>query len=79
MAERGIVVAILRLLKKTPNSFCWKEHGGMYELPAYVHACAHICRPIEKSCIAENDNKNGHAGAKWLIIIYYTTFMHRLF
>ena len=22
--------AILRLLKKTPNCFCWKEHGGMY-------------------------------------------------
>ena len=30
MAERDIVAAILRLLKKTPNCFCWKEHGGMY-------------------------------------------------
>ena len=30
MAERDIVAAILRLLKKTPCCFCWKEHGGMY-------------------------------------------------
>lgn len=30
MAERDIVAAILRLLKKTPNCFCWKEHGGRY-------------------------------------------------
>ena len=30
MAERDIVAAILRLLKKTPRCFCWKEHGGMY-------------------------------------------------
>lgn len=30
MAERDIVAAILRLLKKTPKCFCWKEHGGMY-------------------------------------------------
>ena len=30
MAERDIVAAILRLLKKTPGCFCWKEHGGMY-------------------------------------------------
>lgn len=30
MAERDIVAAILRLLKKTPNCFCWKTHGGMY-------------------------------------------------
>lgn len=30
MAEKDIVAAILRLLKKTPNCFCWKEHGGMY-------------------------------------------------
>ncbi len=30
MAERDIVAAIMRLLKKTPNCFCWKEHGGMY-------------------------------------------------
>ena len=30
MAERDIVAAILRLLKKTPNCFCWKEHGGPY-------------------------------------------------
>ena len=30
MAERDIVAAILRLLKRTPNCFCWKEHGGMY-------------------------------------------------
>ena len=30
MAEREIVAAIQRLLKKTPNCFSWKEHGGMY-------------------------------------------------
>ena len=30
MAERDIVAAILRLLKKTPRCFYWKEHGGMY-------------------------------------------------
>ena len=30
MAERDIVAAILRLLKKTPRCFCWKEHGGLY-------------------------------------------------
>ena len=30
MAERDIVAAILRLLKKTPRCFAWKEHGGMY-------------------------------------------------
>ena len=30
MAERDIVAAILRLLKKTPDCFCWKEHGSMY-------------------------------------------------
>ena len=30
MAERDIVAAILRLLRKTPNCFCWKEHGGPY-------------------------------------------------
>ena len=30
MAERDIVAAVLRLLKKTPNCFCWKTHGGMY-------------------------------------------------
>ncbi len=30
MAERDIVAAILRLLKKTPNCFCWKTHGGPY-------------------------------------------------
>jgi len=30
MAEHDIVAAILRLLKKTPDCFAWKEHGGMY-------------------------------------------------
>ena len=30
MVERDIVAAILRLLKKTPRCFCWKEHGGLY-------------------------------------------------
>lgn len=30
MTECDITAAILRLLKKTPNCFCWKEHGGMY-------------------------------------------------
>ena len=30
MAERDIVAAILRQLKKTPLCFAWKTHGGMY-------------------------------------------------
>ena len=30
MLERDIVAAILRLLKKAPECFAWKEHGGMY-------------------------------------------------
>ena len=30
MLEKDIVAAILRLLKKTPCCFAWKEHGGMY-------------------------------------------------
>ena len=30
MLERDIVAAILRLLRKTPECFAWKEHGGMY-------------------------------------------------
>jgi hypothetical protein len=30
MRESDIVAAILRLLKKTPECFAWKEHGGMY-------------------------------------------------
>ncbi len=30
MRESDIVAAILRLLKKTPCCFAWKEHGGMY-------------------------------------------------
>lgn len=30
MLEKDIVAAILRLLKKTPCCYAWKEHGGMY-------------------------------------------------
>ena len=30
MTERDIVAAIMRLLKRTPRCFCWKEHVGMY-------------------------------------------------
>jgi Holliday junction resolvase len=30
MKEKDIVAAILRLLKKTPGCFAWKEHGSMY-------------------------------------------------
>jgi len=30
VAERDIVAAIMRLLRKTPNCFSWKTHGGMY-------------------------------------------------
>ena len=30
MAERDIVRAIMRMLRKWPGCFCWKEHGGMY-------------------------------------------------
>ncbi len=43
MAERDIVAAILRLLKKQPECFSWKEHGGMYGtagLPDII-ACIH--------------------------------------
>ena len=43
MAERDIVAAILRLLKKTPDCFAWKEHGGMYGTAGIpdIIACAH--------------------------------------
>lgn len=30
MAEKEIVVKILRYLKTVPKCFAWKEHGGMY-------------------------------------------------
>ena len=30
MLEKDIVAAIMRLLKRTPRCFAWKEHGGMY-------------------------------------------------
>ncbi len=30
MGERDIVGAIMRMLRKWPRCFCWKEHGGMY-------------------------------------------------
>lgn len=30
MTEKDIVAAIMRYLKTVPNTFCWKEHGGMY-------------------------------------------------
>lgn len=30
MLEKEIVAAIMRLLKKAPQCFAWKEHGGMY-------------------------------------------------
>ena len=30
LAERDIVTAILRLLRKTSNCYAWKEHGGLY-------------------------------------------------
>ena len=29
MLEKDIVAAIMRLLKRTPRCFAWKEHGGM--------------------------------------------------
>ena len=43
MAERDIVAAILRLLKKTPNCFCWKTHGGIYGTAGIpdIIACLH--------------------------------------
>ncbi len=28
--EREIVADIMRLLRSRPDTFCWKEHGGMY-------------------------------------------------
>ncbi|HPJ03779.1 MAG TPA: VRR-NUC domain-containing protein [Candidatus Limiplasma sp.] len=30
MAEKHIVAAIMRLLKKRSHCFAWKEHGGQY-------------------------------------------------
>lgn len=30
MAEKEIVIAILKYLKTVPECFSWKEHGGMY-------------------------------------------------
>ena len=43
MAERDIVAAILRLLKKTPRCFCWKTHGGTYGIAGIpdIIACLH--------------------------------------
>lgn len=43
MAERDIVAAILRLLKKQPECFAWKEHGGMYGTAGIpdIIACIH--------------------------------------
>ena len=43
MTERDIVAAILRLLKKTPCCFAWKEHGGMYGTAGIpdIIACIH--------------------------------------
>ena len=28
--ERDIVAEILHMLRERPDTFCWKEHGGMY-------------------------------------------------
>ena len=43
MAERDIVAAIMRLLKKTPGCFSWKTHGGMYGTAGIpdIIACLH--------------------------------------
>ena len=30
MLEKDIVAAIMRLLKRIPRCFAWKEHGAMY-------------------------------------------------
>jgi len=30
LSEKDIVAAIMRLLKRVPRCFAWKEHGGMY-------------------------------------------------
>ena len=30
LLEKDIVAAIMRLLKRVPRCFAWKEHGGMY-------------------------------------------------
>jgi len=30
MLEKEITTAIMRYLKTVPQTFCWKEHGGMY-------------------------------------------------
>jgi len=41
--ERDIVAAILRLLRKTPECFAWKEHGGRYGTAGIpdIIACFH--------------------------------------
>ena len=43
MLERDIVATILRLLRKTPECFAWKEHGGMYGTAGIpdIIACFH--------------------------------------
>ena len=43
MAERDIVAAIMRLLKKTPGCFSWKTHGGAYGTAGIpdIIACLH--------------------------------------
>ena len=43
MAERDIVAAIMRLLKRTPGCFSWKTHGGMYGTAGIpdIIACLH--------------------------------------
>ena len=43
MRESDIVAAILRLLKKTPCCFAWKEHGSMYSTAGIpdIIACVH--------------------------------------
>ena len=43
MLERDIVAAMLRLLKKMPNCFAWKEHGGMHGTAGIpdIIACIH--------------------------------------
>ena len=43
MLERDLVAAILRLLRKIPECFAWKEHGGMHGTAGIpdIIACFH--------------------------------------
>jgi hypothetical protein len=43
MLEKDIVTAIMRYLKTVPDTFCWKEHGGMYGTAGLPDIICCIC------------------------------------